>query len=348
LDTLTHAVTGALLVRATGGGQSPGQPAVRCRMLAGATAAVFPDVDFALRLIDTLTYLNWHQGPSHSLLLLPLWAWGLAWLCARLTHGRYRWQSFYLPVCLGLGIHIAGDALTAYGPMLLAPVFMQRFFVPWLYLFDPVFSAIAVAGLMALLLLPGGRIAAITTLSLLILYVAWQATLHRQALDIGMAHAQERRLRDAEVHALPQPPLPLHWLVLVEYPQGYELARIALHGGKPATTAADADLLSRMAAAHPPIHAVEWRHYERFGHRPDDAALVREAWQDRALAPFRRFALFPTFDHIERKDPGVCVWFVDLRFMLPEFPPSYRFGVCRDQAPDEWRLERLRGAFWID
>lgn len=317
-------------------------------MLAGAAAAVFPDVDFALRLVDTLTYLNWHQGPTHSLLLLPLWAWGLAWLCARFAGGGYHWQAFYLPVCLGLGIHIAGDALTAYGPMLLAPVSTQRFFLPWLYLFNPVFSAIAVAGLLAILLLPAGRVAAITTLSLLILYVAWQATLHRQALDIGMAHAEERRLRDAEIHALPQPPLPFHWLVLAEYPAGYDLARVDLHRDREASVAPGAGLLSRMAAAHAPIHALEWQHYERFGRRPDETALTRQAWQDRALAPFRRFALFPALDHIERKDDGVCVWFADLRFLLPEFPPSYRFGLCRDDAQDEWRLERLRGAFWID
>ncbi|MER0214635.1 MAG: hypothetical protein DU481_00255 [Nitrosomonas sp.] len=48
-----------------------------------------------LRLIGTL---NWHQGPTHSLILLPLWAWLLAWLASRLTRicpapgaGAYRY-----------------------------------------------------------------------------------------------------------------------------------------------------------------------------------------------------------------------------------------------------------------
>ncbi|MDZ7737003.1 MAG: metal-dependent hydrolase [Gammaproteobacteria bacterium] len=347
MDTLTHAVTGALLVRATSGKQKSGQPAVRCRMLAGAAAAVFPDVDFALRLVDTLTYLNWHQGPTHSL-LLPLWGLLLAWLCARAGRGRYRWQAFYIPVCLGLAIHIAGDALTAYGPMLLSPFSGQRYFVPWLYLFDPVFSVIAVTGLFSILLLPHGRAAAVITLALLIVYVGWQMALHRQALAIGASHVKTRALVDAEVHALPQPPGPFHWKVLVSGPDGYDEAWVDLYPGRRATPDSEAGLLRRMSAAHDPVSEISWRHHWQFGSSALDTALARAAWQDDALAPFRRFALFPVLDHIERKGNGVCVWFVDLRFTLPVFPPSYRFGACRNNAADDWRLERLRGAFWID
>ncbi|MGH8728304.1 MAG: metal-dependent hydrolase, partial [Burkholderiales bacterium] len=53
MDTLTHALSGALLARATASATqahlAPGP-----RMAAGFFAAAFPDCDFALRLIDTL------------------------------------------------------------------------------------------------------------------------------------------------------------------------------------------------------------------------------------------------------------------------------------------------------
>ncbi len=85
MDPLTHALSGALLTRAAARLPSPSHPErtalpLRIQITAGFAAAAFPDVDFALRLIDTLTYLNWHQGPTHSLILLPLWAWLLSGL----------------------------------------------------------------------------------------------------------------------------------------------------------------------------------------------------------------------------------------------------------------------------
>ncbi|HET9664036.1 MAG TPA: metal-dependent hydrolase, partial [Burkholderiales bacterium] len=86
MDTLTHALSGALLARATAPGAArPGALTPKARMAAGFAAAAFPDCDFALRLVDTLTYLNWHQGITHSLVLMPAWSWALAHLFSRLS-----------------------------------------------------------------------------------------------------------------------------------------------------------------------------------------------------------------------------------------------------------------------
>ena len=118
MDPLTHALSGALLARAAAPLSSSthsGQIVLplRLQVAAGFAAAAFPDVDLVLRLIDTLTYLNWHQGPTHSLVLLPLWAWLLAWLFSWLTRKRFSWKLFMLPTCLGIAIHIAGDLVTS-------------------------------------------------------------------------------------------------------------------------------------------------------------------------------------------------------------------------------------------
>ncbi|MDO8334839.1 MAG: metal-dependent hydrolase [Nitrosomonas sp.] len=152
MDPLTHALSGALLARAAA--RFPAQPQserkvlpLRMQVMAGFAAAAFPDVDFALRLIDTLTYLNWHQGPTHSLILLPLWTWLLARLFSWFTSERYPWKLFALPVCLGIAIHIVGDLITSYGLMLFSPLSTERFSLPLVFVIDPWFSLIIIVGL---------------------------------------------------------------------------------------------------------------------------------------------------------------------------------------------------------
>ena len=55
MDPLTHALSGALLVRAAISPQSKSRALpLRTALIAGFAAAAFPDIDIALRLIDTL------------------------------------------------------------------------------------------------------------------------------------------------------------------------------------------------------------------------------------------------------------------------------------------------------
>lgn len=350
MDTLSHAASGVLLGRAGARAPTAAGPGINSRLFAAGLGAVLPDSDFLLRLADTLTYLNWHQGPTHSLLLLPLWAFLPALLVARFIswreRRRCRWQAFYLPACLGIFIHIAGDALTAYGPMLAWPVSEQRFYLPWLYLLDPVFTLLVAAGLIGLFCLPRPRLVAILALLLLAGYVGWQGWLHHQAASVGQDYARAERLAAAEVHALPQPPGPFHWKVLVRDGDTYHETWIHLRREQAVTPSEHADLLQRIDAAFSPATDPNWQLHSLFGHRR--AALVREAWQDPSMAPFRRFALFPALAEIEQTGQTLCLWFVDRRFTLPALPASFRFGACRQSDGGQWRLERRRGAFWID
>ena len=174
MDILTHALSGALLARATAANKVGTRDlSLRARIAAGAFAAVSPDVDIVLRALDTLAYLNLHQGYTHSPVLLPLWALVLSVLFSLITRRRYGWHAFYGVAALGIAIHIAGDLITAYGTMLFAPFSDLRFSVPFAYLIDPYFTAILVAALLAAMVFPARRWIAGAGLAALATYIVW-------------------------------------------------------------------------------------------------------------------------------------------------------------------------------
>lgn len=346
MDPLTHALSGALLARATAPARAPVLP-LRTRLAAGFVAALFPDVDAVLRLAGTLTYLNWHQGPTHALVLLPLWAFVLARLFARLGR-RHPWRAYFPVACAGLAIHIAGDLITSYGLMLFAPLSTTRYSVPLAFLFDPWMTVLVAAGLVAAAWLPQGRAAAVVALAAVAGYVAFLAVQHQRALAIAEARRAELRM-EARVHALAQPLSPRHWMLLVQDDTGSQLGFVRLGGTPPAWTPYDlAAPLRALRAAYRPPERIAWQDMPRFGNDPGDAALAREAWAQPALAPFRRFAAYPALDRIERGDNETCVRFLDQRYLLPTLPASFRYGACRAHTGGPWRLERSRGTFWID
>ncbi|HXF66797.1 MAG TPA: metal-dependent hydrolase [Burkholderiales bacterium] len=349
MDTITHALSGALAARAAAPARAAQEAlSPRARIAAGFAAAAFPDADFALRLADTLTYLNWHQGPTHSLVLLPLWAWLLAHLFARIGRRRHAWRAFYPPALLGIAAHIAGDLLTAYGTMLFAPLSERRYSLPIAFALDPYFTAILAAGFALALARPQSRAPALVALAVLGSYLGLQAALHQRALRVAAEYAATLGPDRAETYALAQPLTPFNWKLIVARGEDYHEAHVNLWRTRSLPAPGPGDgMLRRIAAGYQPVTAAHWRRHRRFGDEPSAAALARAAWNDDAFADFRRFAAFPVLHRVETAEGRVCVRFVDLRFTLPGLAPSFQFGLCRGAA-EGWRLERVRGSFWID
>ncbi|MDX5411325.1 MAG: metal-dependent hydrolase [Thauera sp.] len=341
MDPLTHALSGALLARAGAPRRRPSLP-LRLHMAAGFGAALFPDIDFALRLFGTLTYLNQHQGITHSLLMLPLWTPLLAVLFALLAGRRGDWRPFLAPVALGLLAHITGDIVTAFGLQAFAPLSAARYALPLAFVIDPVVTLLLVAGL--LLAMRAGRAAAIGGLVAVLTYVGFLALQQRSAVAFAEAYAPP----GAGVAALPQPFSPFNWLVIVEDGEVWHVARINLRrqAGKPAGSWWPG-IAGRMHGAYGDGTPARWLELPRFGR--EDTAFARQAWQSEAFTPFRNFASFGRLLEITSDETRRCAWFADLRFELPELGPSFRFGACLTNArPDEWELARARGRFWID
>lgn len=348
MDILTHALSGALLARATAANNTgPRALSLHARIAAGALAAVFPDVDIVLRPLGTLAYLNLHQGYTHSLVMLPLWAVVLAASFSLATRRRYGWRVFYGVAALGIATHIAGDVITAYGAMLFAPLSDRRYSLPLAFLIDPYFTALIVAALLAAMVFPAQRWITGAGLAALAAYLVWLGLLQRQAVAVGAEYVQRQSLHGARSEALPQPLSPLHRQIIVSDGDRYHMAYVRLHGD-PSTRLPWPGVLAEIAHAYTPAASAQWQVRHRFGAAPGEIALALEAWRHPALAGFREFALYPAFDHIAVTSAGTCVWFVDLRFVLPVLAPSFRFGLCRSNTDGAWRLQRIHGDFLID
>lgn len=334
MDTLTHALSGALLARGTA---RPGQrlPPSR-RMLAFAIGAAFPDLDYLLFLLHPLEFLNWHRGPTHSLVLLPLWAWLLAVCLARMLGGR--WRDFFWPCALGILAHIAGDVITIYGTKLFFPLSDRAFALGWSFDVNPYLAFLTAAGFVATLSWRPAPAAA-ATLAAIVVFLFSASILREQALRVARDHARASGLEPATVYALPQPLSPSHWSLIVAHEGGYRTAYLDLLGRQPAAIPPDASPLRRMAAGYRPPDALQWVDHSPFGEEP---SLAREAWEQPQLASFRRFATLPALYRIDRDDGVLCVWFTDLRHALPGLPPSFRHGACRADPAADWRAYRLR------
>ncbi|MFO7642178.1 MAG: metal-dependent hydrolase [Candidatus Competibacteraceae bacterium] len=340
MDTLTHALSGALLARATHHPDRGGLSLPE-RTLAGFLAAAFPDSDYALFWIDPANFLNWHRALTHSLVLLPLWAWllaaSLAWL-----RGGHSWKAYYGVCVLGLLVHIAGDVITVYGTQLFFPLSDTAW--SWGVSFDinPYIGAIVAAGLIASWVKPPRAVAAITALALGT-FLLFQAVLQDRAAALGREHAIRLGWPEATVHAIPQPLSPFHWNVLLVQNERYGLAHLDfLARSQRPDPPDDAWLPLRMLAGYQPPMALQWRRYSQFGDDSTAQALAKWVWEQEALASFRRFAVLPALYRIDRDPDGVCVWFTDLRHIFPHVVPSFRHGLCRQADAERWRPYRLR------
>lgn len=343
MDTLTHALSGALLARAT----APAAPradqlSLRSRLLAGFLAGAFPDSDVVIRLFgETITYLNLHRGVTHSLPLLPLWALLLALLFAALWRGRHAWRAFYGVTLLALFIHVLGDIVTVYGTKIFAPFSDYRAQLPAIFIIDLWFTGIIVAGLLAAWW-RRSRVPAVLGLVVLTGYVGVQSWQMGEARTVGMQYAATHGVAAQAVNALPQPLSPWHWKIIVRDAGGYHLADAHLRRAAALPEAEEtAGFFARLAALYRPVDDLHWRYQPQFGADAAQQALTQTVWRDEALAPLRRFAEYPAVYAIEEQAARACVWFYDLRFELRNLRNPFIFGGCRDGSDGAWWLERL-------
>lgn len=341
MDTLTHALSGALLARATAPKDAPPRSIPR-RVTAGFLACAAPDLDFVIGFFGPVEYLLNHRGATHSLVLLPLWALLYSWILAKVLREPRGWRALYGVTALGLGLHIAGDVITSFGTMVLAPLSDWRAQIGTTFIIDLWFSGIIVAGLIAAAIFRRTRLPAIAASVLLAGYVGLQWVQKQRAEEIGRQYASARGLAGAKVDALPRPLSPFNWTVFVSDDSAHHFAHINLVRVEPRVLAADAGFLARLDAPYLPVAQARWEMRARYGDAAQTQALARVAWNAPALAFFRWFADKPAFDGVG--EGSTCVWFADLRFLTPgRGNMPFRYGACREREDAPWLAYQRAG-----
>jgi inner membrane protein len=327
VDTLTHALSGALLARATAPKDAPPRSLPR-RVAAGFLACAAPDLDFVVGFLGPVAYLAHHRGVTHSLVMLPLWALLLSWLLAKILREPRGWRALYGVTALALGAHIAGDVITSFGTIVFAPISDWRAAIGTTFIIDLWFSGIILAGLAASAIFYRWKAPAMIASAVLAGYVGFQYVQRQQALEVAARHAWP----GAKIGAQPRPVSPFNWTVFVSDDDRHEFAHINLRRSEARPYSPGDGFIARIDSPYMPVNQAIWVRRTRYGEV--EQARAKEAWSSSALDVYRWFAALPAFDGADAR----CVWFVDLRFLTPgrEGMP-FRYAACRDGS--DWFLQ---------
>jgi membrane-bound metal-dependent hydrolase YbcI (DUF457 family) len=149
VDNLTHTLFALTLARTPLGRATPGTTAA---LVIGSNA---PDLDIVTAMRGSVSYLQWHRGPTHGCLgvsgLAVLTA-AIVWLAGRFTktNDRDSRASFGMLVAvsmLGAATHVLMDFPTSYGTRLLSPFEWHWFAADWLPIIDIYLLIALIAGL---------------------------------------------------------------------------------------------------------------------------------------------------------------------------------------------------------
>jgi inner membrane protein len=264
-----------------------------------------------------------------------LWALVFSWVLAKILREPRAWRALYGVTALSLGAHIAGDYITGFGTMVLAPLSSWRAALGTTFIIDLWFSGIILAGLLLSILFRKSRWPAIAASVILAGYVGFQYVQKGKALDFGEAYARTQGMRDVKVTAHPRPVSPFNWTVFASSENEHRFAHVNLVRREPRPYQPGDGFIARVDSPYLPIEQAVWVVRTRYGHPPLDA-LGKEAWNTPALGFFRWFADLPAFDGVS--EGSTCVWFYDLRFLTPGRDSlPFRFGACRDAPGGAWR-----------
>jgi inner membrane protein len=311
VEILTHALIALILARA---GQKL-LPRYGAAML--VVSGVAADLDFLSYIGGPSAYLRFHRGVLHSVLgsvvlvcVLALVFWGIARRAAAKNTASKLTPASFVPVVVvctvGVAVHLLFDLASGIGVRLLWP-FRQKWSA-WdlVSTLDPWILVVLILGLALPEVLrlvseeigertrvPRGRLAAIVTLLVLLIYFGARAGLHSGAVD--ELNAREYHGAPAlSVGAFPSSISPLAWRGVVSTDNDIEVIEISLAPG----------------AGFDPERA------ERL-YKPEDSAALRAAQNTAAAKTFLSYARFPLAS-LEREDEGYRFTLRDVRFATGE------------------------------
>ncbi len=240
MEPVTHMLTGACISR-SGMNRTTG-----LATLTMVIAAEIPDADFIWVLRGRLAYFAHHRGITHTLLASPLMA-AVAVAAAFAFHRVWprdarnppRWGRLFFYAWLGVLSHILLDFTNSYGIRPFAPFFPRWFSWDIVYIVEPLFLIVLLAGLILPALFglvqeevssgaqrgPRGRAGAIFALASMLAILALRDFEHRRAVAAlnSLLYQQQTAIR---VSAYPSLLNPFSWVGVAETASSYVVMRV--------------------------------------------------------------------------------------------------------------------------
>ncbi|WP_139492115.1 metal-dependent hydrolase [Brevibacillus dissolubilis] len=174
MDTITHTLFG-LVIYNTLKTEEMSQPMKRAFLFTSLVGSQIPDIDVISQAWDTEgLYLMWHRGLTHSVFLVPIWAFLislLAYLFWRVRDRRLFWIGL-----LAVFVHDTIDNFNAWGTGYLEPFSETRVTFGTISIVDPMMWLIILGGYLSLRLKKWRRHTIFRTVAaLLVAHVAIQS-----------------------------------------------------------------------------------------------------------------------------------------------------------------------------
>ncbi len=117
MDPVTHTLAGVCL------GEAFFRDRLGSRAVAvSAIAANLPDIDGIVHATGSASAVLLRRSFGHSLFLLPLWAFGLAWALKRWKYPDLAIPTLLAPIAVGAASHLLLDLINSFGVVLLWPL----------------------------------------------------------------------------------------------------------------------------------------------------------------------------------------------------------------------------------
>lgn len=340
MDALTHAIVGAALAQLPRSRRidEKNKLSWQKRAIIGASAALFPDIDYLLFFINPLDFLAyWHRAETHSLILAPLWAWLIMHCWQRLSGWQLPTQLLYRLCLLALISHPLLDSLTTFGTQWLAPVSRFRVTFNLLFVIDAYFSAIVLCCLMLVIVI-NQQIMKLCVLLLPCCYLL---------LVISIKHDIEQSFGDNKhaIALLPQPFSPLYWQAISQTEHGFAQAYIKLGSDPVGQWLSSKFGLPQQQESYQLSEQLIWQNYNTLPIQPIMNNHALQVWQHPKFEAFHHLSAYPIFYDYQHTAQQTCVWFSDLRYHWPNITPSFRYGMCRQNQGNnkiDWQVSRMK------
>ena len=145
-------------------------------LLIGAATGTLPDLDVIVPYTDAVESFTYHRSWSHSVFVLTLLSWPLAWLLRRVTGlSSATEKQWWLAIWLILITHPLLDAFTIYGTQIFWPLPLKPVAVGSIFIIDPLFTLPLIVACIIAWRRPFARAyrSVFTGLALSTFYLAW-------------------------------------------------------------------------------------------------------------------------------------------------------------------------------